>query len=41
MSYVDYRDVAEVAAMAFTDPRLSYGTFELAAGVKIGSRSPR
>jgi uncharacterized protein YbjT (DUF2867 family) len=33
MSYVDYRDVAEVAAMAFTDPRLSYGTFELAAGV--------
>jgi uncharacterized protein YbjT (DUF2867 family) len=32
MSYVDYRDVAEVAAMAFTDPRLSFGTFELAAG---------
>jgi uncharacterized protein YbjT (DUF2867 family) len=32
MSYVDYRDVADVAALAFTDPRLSYGTFELAAG---------
>ena len=31
MSYVDYRDVAEVAALAFTDERLSYGTFELAA----------
>lgn len=32
MSYVDYRDVAEVAALAFTDPRLARGTFELAAG---------
>jgi uncharacterized protein YbjT (DUF2867 family) len=32
MTYVDYRDVAEVAALAFTDPRLSRGTFELAAG---------
>ncbi|MBV8787011.1 MAG: NmrA family NAD(P)-binding protein [Mycobacterium sp.] len=32
MTYVDYRDVAEVAATAFTDPRLSRGTFELAAG---------
>lgn len=32
MSYVDYRDVADVAALAFTDPRLAYGTFELAAG---------
>lgn len=32
MTYVDYRDVAEVAALAFTDERLSYGTFELAAG---------
>lgn len=32
MSYVDYRDVADVAALAFTDRRLSYGTFELAAG---------
>ncbi|MEO8907689.1 MAG: NmrA family NAD(P)-binding protein [Microbacteriaceae bacterium] len=32
MTYVDYRDVAEVAALAFGDERLSYGTFELAAG---------
>lgn len=32
MSYVDYRDVADVAALAFTDSRLSNGTFELAAG---------
>ena len=32
MTYVDYRDVADVAALAFTDPRLSRGTFELAAG---------
>lgn len=31
MAYVDYRDVAEAAAMAMTDKRLSYGTFELAA----------
>lgn len=31
MTYVDYRDVAEVVALAFTDPQLSYGTFELAA----------
>ncbi|TPG25578.1 SDR family oxidoreductase [Mycolicibacterium hodleri] len=31
MTYVDYRDVAEVAASAFTADRLSYGTFELAA----------
>lgn len=29
--WVDYRDVAEVAAMAFTDDRLSRGTFELCA----------
>jgi uncharacterized protein YbjT (DUF2867 family) len=28
---VDYRDVAEVAATAFTSDRLSYGTFELCA----------
>jgi len=35
MTYVDYRDVAEAAAIAFTDPRLSYGTFELAAGGMI------
>jgi len=27
--WVDYRDVAEVAALAFTDDRLSHGTFEL------------
>lgn len=31
LTYVDYRDVAEAAAIAFTDERLSYGTFELAA----------
>jgi len=30
-SRVDYRDVAEVAAIALTDDRLLYGTFELAA----------
>ncbi len=30
-SRVDYRDVAEVAAMALTDDRLLYGTFELCA----------
>lgn len=30
-SRVDYRDVAQVAAMALTDDRLLYGTFELAA----------
>lgn len=32
MSYVDYRDVAEVAASAFVRDDLSFGTFELAAG---------
>jgi uncharacterized protein YbjT (DUF2867 family) len=31
MAYVDYRDVAEVAAIAFTDDRLVRGTFELSA----------
>lgn len=31
IAYVDYRDVAEVAAAAFVDDRLDYGTFELAA----------
>jgi uncharacterized protein YbjT (DUF2867 family) len=31
MAYVDYRDVAEVAALAFSDARLSNGTFELSA----------
>jgi uncharacterized protein YbjT (DUF2867 family) len=35
MTYVDYRDVAEVAALAFSDSRLSHGTFELAAGGMI------
>lgn len=31
MAYVHYRDVAEVAATAFVDDRLAYGTFELAS----------
>ena len=31
VSYVDYRDVAEVAALAMTGDELGYGTFELAA----------
>jgi uncharacterized protein YbjT (DUF2867 family) len=31
MSYVDYRDVAEAAALALTSDELSRGTFELAA----------
>ncbi len=31
LSYVDYRDVAEAAALAFTGDTLSYGTFELCA----------
>jgi uncharacterized protein YbjT (DUF2867 family) len=31
ISRVDYRDVAEVAAMALTGDRLAYGTFELSA----------
>ncbi|MBR7517837.1 NmrA family NAD(P)-binding protein, partial [Mycobacterium tuberculosis] len=30
-SLVDYRDVAETAAIALTDDRLVYGTFELCA----------
>lgn len=29
--YVDYRDVAEAAALAFTTDRLDYGTFELSS----------
>lgn len=33
MARVDYRDVAEVAARAFVDERLAYGTFELCAGM--------
>ncbi len=32
MTFVDYRDVAEVAAIAFADDHLVNGTFELAAG---------
>ena len=35
MTYVDYRDVADVAALAFVESRLSRGTFELAAGGMI------
>jgi uncharacterized protein YbjT (DUF2867 family) len=35
MTYVDYRDVADSVAIAFTDRRLSRGTFELAAGGMI------
>jgi uncharacterized protein YbjT (DUF2867 family) len=31
VSYVDYRDVAEVAALALTSDRLDYGTYELCA----------
>ncbi len=31
MTYVDYRDVADVAATAFTGDTLDHGTFELAA----------
>lgn len=31
VAYVDYRDVAEVAALAFVDDRFAYGTFELSA----------
>jgi uncharacterized protein YbjT (DUF2867 family) len=31
VSYVDYRDVAEVAALAFTSDKLDYGTYELSA----------
>ena len=30
-SYVDYRDVAEAAALALTSSKLDYGTFELSA----------
>lgn len=32
MTYVDYRDVAEAAAIAMTGDALDHGTFELAAG---------
>lgn len=37
MSWVDYRDVAEVAATALTDSRYDYGTFELSSpGITSG-----
>jgi uncharacterized protein YbjT (DUF2867 family) len=35
--WVDYRDVAEVAAMAMTGSELSYGTFELSAPGNLDS----
>ena len=34
-SRVDYRDVAEVAAIALTEDRLNYGTFELSASGQL------
>jgi len=34
-SRVDYRDVAEVAAIALTEDRLLYGTFELCSGLAL------
>ncbi|HEU5156070.1 MAG TPA: NmrA family NAD(P)-binding protein [Streptosporangiaceae bacterium] len=33
IGWVDYRDVAEVAAIALTEDRLGYGAFELCAGM--------
>jgi uncharacterized protein YbjT (DUF2867 family) len=33
IGWVDYRDVAEVAAIALTEDRLAYGAFELCAGL--------
>lgn len=39
LCYVDYREVAEAAAIAMTSDRLSYGTFELcAAGLFDGNQ---
>lgn len=38
MCWVDYRDVAQVAAIAMTDMALSYGTFELCAPGLIDGR---
>ena len=35
MSFVDFRDVAEVAALAFSTDALAGGTFELAAGGQV------
>lgn len=37
-SRIDYRDVAEVAAIALTEDRLLYGTFELAAEGRLNRR---
>jgi uncharacterized protein YbjT (DUF2867 family) len=37
-SRVDYRDVAEVAAIALTEDRLKYGTFELCAEGSLNRR---
>ncbi|MGV0743451.1 SDR family oxidoreductase [Mycolicibacterium sp. XJ870] len=40
MSWVDYRDVAEVAAVAMTSDQLSHGTFELSSpGILDGVRT--
>lgn len=33
IGWVDYRDIAEVAAIALTEDRLAYGAFELCAGI--------
>ena len=42
MCSVDYRDVAEVAAIAMTGSELSYGTFELCApGMQLPTRPRR
>jgi uncharacterized protein YbjT (DUF2867 family) len=35
MSWVDYRDVAEVSAIAMTSDRLSYGTYELSSSGRL------
>ena len=37
-SYVDYRDVAEAAALALTTSKLDYGTFELCAAGMLDRR---
>lgn len=38
MTFVDYRDVAETAAIALAGDELAYGTFELAAGGSVTVR---
>lgn len=38
MCWVDYRDVAEVAALAMVGDQLSYGTFELCAPGMLDTR---